>query len=469
MLGWDRPALAIGVVVVMVLVVITAALLLRWFLGRRGNTGINGVNSIQDGLAKLHHASTGTNCHLGLSSRRLPGYSVFCHGTSGRLHFSWTDHPSSMMDAAESSLSGFTFMRYNSCPSSLPSLRGACATGDPQGKGEMEPVISWVAAQGSADFMQKIRLNPGLKQVNSSSPVAAACVIKTASPLPVSPLGDKYLPPEVYFEITIQESRNVCDSTQTDGENERTKLILDDSEMKANSESLEHIASDQGHTRVEEMGLNVKEDGPDEDVLLSVGLTAGDSVPLKLPGTYAGSIGFNSNGTIHHDESKVMFKCEKADWGMPEKVIGCGFDPSQKEVFFTVDSELVQVIHCQTEEFGLPLYPTLAANSDMTVLVNFGQVPFKYSPMNAHRALSPCFKGTLANSPPRATALVHEDSRELFSMGRIDSQWLHRSLNNGGHVCPSNNSRRVDFDQESDADLFEIVLDGVWRSPTAKT
>lgn len=155
-----------------------------------------------------------------------------------------------------------------------------------------------------------------------------------------------------------------------------------------------------------------------------------------------------------------MFGSEKEDWGKSEKVIGCGFDPRQKKVFFTVDSALVHVINCKAEEFGTPLYPILAANDDVLVLVNFGQSAFMYSPANPRRTPNPCFIGPLVNSP----ALGYEDSKELFSMGRIDSQWLNRntakaSINGGA------NSPRVEFDEESEADLFEIVLDGTGRSP----
>lgn len=156
---------------------------------------------------------------------------------------------------------------------------------------------------------------------------------------------------------------------------------------------------------------------------------------------------------------KLVFESEKAEWIGANKVIGCGFDPRQKKVFFTLDSELVHVIHCQSEEFGTPLYPTLAANIDIMVLVNFGQSPFKYAPANAQRTPNPCFVAPLVNSP--AGTLSYDDSKELFSMGRIDSQWLNRSTTKGSH-----NHRALDFDEESEADLFEIVLDRSGKSPS---
>lgn len=131
-------------------------------------------------------------------------------------------------------------------------------------------------------------------------------------------------------------------------------------------------------------------------------------------------------------------------------------------MFFTVDSELVHVINCKSEEFETPLYPTIAANIDVLILVNFGQSAFTYAPANAQRTSNPCFIGTLANPP--AAALGYEDSKELFSMGRIDSQWLNRSSTKGGHNTGANN-RTEEFDEESEADLFEIVLESSGRSP----
>ncbi|CAA0810086.1 SPla/RYanodine receptor (SPRY) domain-containing protein [Striga hermonthica] len=159
--------------------------------------------------------------------------------------------------------------------------------------------------------------------------------------------------------------------------------------------------------------------------------------------------------------AKLTFKSVKEQWGSPNKVIGCGYNPSQKKVFFTVDAQLVHEIHCKTDDFGSPLYPTLAANTDVTVLVNLGQSPFKYSPANLQRTPNPCFINGTSFSP----SLGYEDSRELFSMGRIDSQWLQRSVNNNTVSC---SIKAMEYDQDSDADLFEIVLDtNTGKSPYA--
>ncbi|KAJ0776448.1 putative B30.2/SPRY domain, concanavalin A-like lectin/glucanase domain superfamily [Helianthus annuus] len=152
---------------------------------------------------------------------------------------------------------------------------------------------------------------------------------------------------------------------------------------------------------------------------------------------------------------KLTNELETDEWGKAEKVIGCGYNPSQKKVYFTVDSKLVREVYCTTEEFETPLYPILAANSNVTVLVNFGQSVFKYAQANLHRTPNPCFIGQSAGSP----MIGSEDSRELFSMGRIDAHWLDRSTKRNAQYFGSVNRGTSDYDEFSEGDLFEIVLD----------
>ncbi|XP_039058499.1 uncharacterized protein LOC120202086 isoform X2 [Hibiscus syriacus] len=332
---------------------------------------------------------------------------------------------------------------------------GLRAPGD-HGRGN-EIEVNWEVSQGSVDFMQKISLKSGSKKGNRTithhHSMAASSVIRTALPLPGPPLGNSAFPQEAYFEIKILYCHgHDHDSSGKLKESEMTKLIHENSNPKTNSESFDNVIN-----KIEELNSATKDDGKGDAVMLSVGLTAGGSLPLKLPGTFPGSIGFNSNGCVYLDGIKLVFGSEKEEWGKAEKVIGCGFDPRQKKVFFTLDSELVHVINCKSEEFGTPLYPTLAANDDVLVLVNYGQSAFAYGPANGNRTPNPCFIGPLVNSP---AALGYEDSKELFSMGRIDSQWLNRSTTKGGHRSA------MEFDEESEADLFEIALEN-GRSPNS--
>ncbi|OWM70852.1 uncharacterized protein LOC116214768 [Punica granatum] len=429
--------------------------------------------SLRAGIAKLHQTST---LHQD-SRRRLGNYAFRGSYGGGRRpgppFFSWADHPSLVTDAVENGWSGFAFATHALAQQpSRASLLGLCGAGD-VGR-DPEPDISWEVCQGSADFVQKIRLNPSFRRINSAStagnnhnhlPFSALSVIKTSLPLPGPPLGNSSFPQEAYFEITIVGFAGHHESIGRVKEGERTKLIQESFNLRSNSESLVHIS------KAEEFKLTVRDDGKNETVAASIGLTAGGALPLKLPGSYPGSIGFNSTGSVYLDGIKLAFESKKAEWGMgPNKVIGCGFNPRQKKVFFTVGSDLMHVIHCKPEEFGAPLYPTLAANSDITVLVNLGQCPFEYSPANAHRTSNPCFIGPVVNSS--AAALGYDDSRELFSMGRIDSQWLNGFINRGSYNHNNNNNnnnnRGVEFEEESEADLFEIVLDSSsGRSPVS--
>ncbi|XAR64025.1 Dual-specificity kinase [Bertholletia excelsa] len=409
----------------------------------------------QPGSAKLPR-------HLDLDHRRRGNYYVFRHElASSKPLFSWADHPSLVTDAVENGWSQFAFAAnsYRVSPSTRSTrsvLLGSCAAGDHGSEPDVE--TSWEVCQGSPDFMQKIRLHPGLNKIHLGySAVTASSVIRTALPLPGPPLMSSSFPQEAYFEITVlsseKDNHDPFGRKRSKIEGEKTKLIQENSDTKSNSESLVHVRSSHGSRKTEELKLGVR----DDVISLSVGLTRGGSLPLKLPGSYPGSIGFNSDGSVYLDGIKLVFKSEKGEWGKAEKVVGCGYNPNQKKVFFTVDSQLVHVINCRREEFGTPLYPTVAANLDTEVLVNFGQSSFKYNPANQHRTPNPCFIGPLGNSP----SLGYDDSKELFSMGRIDAQWLNRCTTRTGH----NSNKTLDFDVESEGDLFEIVLDSSGRSP----
>lgn len=130
-----------------------------------------------------------------------------------------------------------------------------------------------------------------------------------------------------------------------------------------------------------------------------------------------------------------------------------------------MDSKLVREVYCSTEEFATPLYPILAANSDITVLINFGQSVFEYTQANLHRTPNPCFVGPMASSP----IIGLDDSKELFSMGRIDAHWLDRSTKRSAQYFGSVNRGMSDYDESSEGDLFEIVLDNNSRGRSPNT
>ncbi|KAI3758899.1 hypothetical protein L6452_06472 [Arctium lappa] len=411
---------------------------------------VAGPPSLQNGISKLHHQDKRTNYYV---SRR---------GSSSKPLFSWSDNPSLIADAVENGWSQFAFTDHASSSLSVRSNRfllGSC-TDINGGDVEEEVEISWEVCQGSADFMQKIRLNSGLKKIATTTS-SAGSVIKSALPLPGPALGNSSpFPQEAYFEITIlsivyedENSHGGIDfhgkARLNTGEGENIKLIQEHGVMHANSEESNDRTSVSKDSTVVE-GKN------EAFIMMSVGLTGGGSLPVKLPGSYPGSVGFYSDGSIYLDGVKLDTELEIERWERNEKVIGCGYNPSQKKVFFTIDSKLVQEIHCKTEEFGTPLYPTLAANNDIMILVNFGQSIFKYAPANLQRTQNPCFIGPIAKSSSSGC----EDSKEFFSMGRIDSQWLNRpTTRSGQYNLNVNKGKAKDYDEASEGDLFEIVID----------
>ncbi|XP_076905460.1 uncharacterized protein LOC143561217 [Bidens hawaiensis] len=381
--------------------------LTRSYLRHRSKTPppIPRATSLQNGISKLHQQQNMFN-----SNKRRANYYVLRKGL-----FNWSDNPSLVTDAVENGWSRFAFTNTNN---------------------NIETVeISYEVYEGSAEFIQNIRFNSGLKK--------AVSVVKSALPLPGPALNTMPFPQEAYFEITILSTYG--DGVNVNKEGEKIKLIQENNKEKSSSESLIHVTS----------GNNNNANMEELKGVLTVGLAGGGWMPVKIPGTYPGSIGFNSDGSVYLEGVQLTNELESDEWGTAEKVIGCGYSPGQKKVYFTVDGKLVREVYCTTEEFETPLYPILAANGSVTVIANFGQSIFKYTQANLHRTPNPCFIGQSASSP----IIGFEDSRELFSMGRIDAHWLDRSTKRSVQYFGSVNRGMADYDESSDGDLFEIVLD----------
>ncbi|KAG6406916.1 hypothetical protein SASPL_134533 [Salvia splendens] len=356
--------------------------------------------------------------------------------------FSWSDHPSLSAEAVENGWQRF-----------------ALVAGDDGEGSNVE--MSWEVFDESVDYMQKIRL----------AQTTSFCLVRGALPLPGPQFANTSFPKEAYFEIRVLPNHH--------GE-----------EMEVKNKKLEEVEVE------------------DESLLVAIGLIGGSDshFPLDNPGSFLGSVGFDSTGSVCLDDeevagggaavehggdgfqlvgghaaggggveggvvekrvedgvgeagfgilgrrrpdaggTKLVGKSENGEWGRTGNVIGCGFDPNQKRVFFTLNSKLVYEIRCKREEFGHPLYPTLTANGDVSVVVNLGQSPFKYGPANSRRTQNPCFMNKNASTD---TAPFNElDSQELFSMGKIDGkwkQWCNEEYN------------KTECDHMSEADLFEIV------------
>ncbi|EHA8590427.1 hypothetical protein COCNU_scaffold018569G000010 [Cocos nucifera] len=358
--------------------------------------------------------------------------------------FKWDDHPRLITEAVENGWSRFAFTSRPSLASARPtpsSLWGLCAVCD----GGTQTETDWEVPLGSSEFMQTVRLNP-----SGDNDPAVWWSVRMALPLPGPPLGGSSFPQEAYFEITILYLQQ-----QQQEEDDRVKLIEENS-SDGQSDALIHATEKAacGNSRIQEPGTVIKEESRgrgDSGPLVSLGLTIGGPPSSRSsPGTYSGSIGFHSNGM------KLVLESEKTEWTEVNRVIGCGFEPGRKKVFFTVDSQLIHVIYCNSEPYRSPLYPILAASVGVMVLVNLGQSKFKYAPANAHRTPNPCFMRSVS-ADCGATVVGYEDSQELFSMGRIDSDWLDAAKqSNSGKKGTDGGGVATDVDAESD--LFEIAL-----------
>lgn len=463
------PGLTLVLVVALsagVLVFLSGFFIWRRFFFRGRNDLVHTINPKAPSL----RAAGVPNVQKAVSVHHQPDFSdgkrrgnqhVFPRGSSVKPLFSWADYPSLINDAVENGWSQFAFTGTTSTPT-RSTLLGLCAVVE-HGK-ETEADINWEVCQGSLEFMQKIALNSDLKRVSTSRRCTAASVIRTALPLPGPSLGNNSaFPQEAYFEITILHSPG--DDDEAVGkvkEGEKIKLIQDDSNAKATSDSLIHVTSSHKLNDLEELKVDSDESRCFDTVKVSLGLTTGGSLPSKLPGCYPGSIGFNSNGSLYVDGIKLVFESKDGEWGRKDKVIGCGFDPRQKKVFFTVDSTLVHVVHCKSQEFGAPLYPTIAANAELVVLVNMGQSIFKYVPANAQRTPNPCF--IQPSSYSQAIDMSYEDSRDLFSM-TLDPQCLNAYTMKGSQN--GTNKQGKGSDNDTEVELFEIVLEDGERSSNA--
>ncbi|XP_042013984.1 uncharacterized protein LOC121762234 [Salvia splendens] len=381
--------------------------------------------NLQNGITRLHQVSPHHDASAPAEASRKSNYYLFRRGAPPP--FIWADHPALVTDAVESGWPRFAFAAaattaVQSSPS-VKSLLGACAAAADGGE-DRGVEIGWEVCEGSADFMQKIRLNP-----------SAVEVVRAGLPLPGPNLGNSSFPQEAYFEVTVV----ACGDGGSEGRRERRGRSEGDDRIKLIDED-----------------FNAKNGG--DSCLVCVGLTGVNPIPVRFPGSFPASIGFNSTGAIFLNGTKLVPESEPASWGKTDKVVGCGYNPGQRKVFFTVDSKVVHEIHCKSEDYSTPLYPTLAASGDVVVLVNLGQSPFRFAPANQHRTPNPCFMGA---SP----ALGYEDSKELFSMGRIDSLWMQRSAARSNNNTVNSIKAMEEYDQESEGDLFEIVLESSGRSP----
>ncbi|KAI5075062.1 hypothetical protein GOP47_0011023 [Adiantum capillus-veneris] len=392
--------------------------------------------------------------------------------------FDWSEHPALVAEAVEHGWSAFAFTyTCSSCPAPVNfwDMCTSCSH-----KHDYEPDITWEVGSGS-EYMQKLWLNPGLVP-RKESYVVLVQALQAALPLPGPPLGSLSFPQEGYYEITVLAEGSAEAPRSSFAENEHVKLMskhllsgkhlgsevptnetLDGSgkqqltkEMSKSFKLAETFQNLSSH--IEFSKFSSKENHLVESLQsIAIGLAAGGAPPFRLPGFDCGSVGFHSNGHIYlngalHVEQEPRVPAMSRSWGAVKTTVGCGFDPLAKKVYFTADGAHVYDLLASSIEFGYPLFPIVAANYDVKLLINFGQSPFEYAPANSHRVSDPCFRRP--NSRSAKNGFVNEDSGDLFSMGRIDSQWF-----TGVQSPTSEDLQHRHVFSEADSDLFEIVLD----------
>ncbi|XP_020599105.1 uncharacterized protein LOC110038572 [Phalaenopsis equestris] len=363
--------------------------------------------------------------------------------------FNWKEHPRLISEAAESGWPRFAFSSSIIRPSSSP-LWAFCPACD--GGIQREAAASgWDLPSGSSEFMQTVRLNAAPKKTSDE---VSFSFVRTSLPLPGPALGGSSFPQEAYFEITIlylqplKKLQETSSKRVKERETDRSKLIREDS-ISASAPMV--FNPQEPASRTEE----------NRDLAVSLGLTNRASMSNQfMPGTFPGSIGFHSNGSVYLDGRKLVFESEKAEWADVNRVIGCGFAPRKKKVFFTVDSQLVHAIRCSSEVYSSPLYPVLAADADAMILVNLGQAPFKYAPANAARTQNPCFIRITSGGRSLSGSI---ESGELAA-GRADAEWTENEKRSKkqDHNYYSSSSKKsngyLDDGIEAESDLFEISL-----------
>ncbi|MCO5594835.1 hypothetical protein L7F22_048869 [Adiantum nelumboides] len=395
--------------------------------------------------------------------------------------FDWSEHPALVAEAVEHGWSAFAFTyTCSSCPAPVNfwDMCSSCSH-----KHDNEPDITWEVGCGS-EYMQKLWLNPGLVP-RKENIVGLVQALQAALPLPGPPLGSLSFPQEGYYEITVLAKglENTAEAPRSSfAENEHVQLmskhllsgkhlgselaskeILDGNgkehltkETSKSSKLAETFQNLSSH--IEFSRFSSKENPLVESLqTIAIGLAAGGAPPFRLPGFDYGSVGFHSNGRVYlngalHVEQEPRLSAASCSWGSVKATVGCGFDPLAKMVFFTVEGVRMHNILASNVEFGHPLFPIVAANYDVKLLVNFGQSPFEYAPANNHRVSDSCFRRP--NSRSMKTGFVNEDSGDLFSMGRIDSQWFTAIQS-----PTSEDLQHRHVFSEADSDLFEIVLD----------
>ncbi|CAI2163270.1 6548_t:CDS:2 [Funneliformis geosporum] len=119
----------------------------------------------------------------------------------------------------------------------------------------------------------------------------------------------------------------------------------------------------------------------DVDTIISIGLSTKPYPYFRLPGWNKHSIGYQSNdGHLYHND--ISSSREYGPAYNVGDIIGCGYKPSTKEVFYTKNGNYLGAYASSKNPFVAPKddedsldhvwYPTIAANGQCKLEINFG-------------------------------------------------------------------------------------------------
>ncbi|GBC24937.2 concanavalin A-like lectin/glucanase domain-containing protein [Rhizophagus irregularis DAOM 181602=DAOM 197198] len=116
-----------------------------------------------------------------------------------------------------------------------------------------------------------------------------------------------------------------------------------------------------------------------DETIIAIGLAPKNFPTNRLPGCNTDSIGFHSDeGRIFRNE-KYTGSTYAEKWGKVNDVIGCGYYPNNRQVFFTINGENLGIAY--TGLLHNILYPTIGSNGHCILKVNFGP-EFEYKEAN---------------------------------------------------------------------------------------
>ncbi|ORX91362.1 hypothetical protein K493DRAFT_156581, partial [Basidiobolus meristosporus CBS 931.73] len=110
------------------------------------------------------------------------------------------------------------------------------------------------------------------------------------------------------------------------------------------------------------------------NTVFAIGLATRPYPHFRLPGWNIYSVGYHSDDGRRYVDDGYGGRDYSRPFGVGD-IVGCGYDRTTGSVFFTRNG-----VHLGIARQGMwhLVFPTLGADGDAKVRVNFGETPFKY-------------------------------------------------------------------------------------------